>query len=179
MDLFEKMTQTGRGSQERNQWCARIGRWSGSRQWSHLNRALSIPLGQFCLPVCVMRKALKPLSSLGHQKDYWVIYEFTMGRSCWSLWDRTPFSCKLWFLHLLFSFYESQSWKINHPHRLYPIFQMVKQSQGEKATCPRSGTLLEPWGEVPVFFWLVLELITPYSKQNKTGYDSCWPQQRI
>ena len=131
--------------QERNQWPARIGRWRGSRQWGLLNRAQSIPLGQLCLPVWVMRKTLKPLSSPGHHKDYGVICELTNGKTTLITLGQNPSfpaNSGIYFLYLA-------SKKVRAGREITltdstPFFQMVKQSQGENATCRRSGTLLEP-----------------------------------
>lgn len=157
--------------QERNEWCGRIGGWRGTRQWGLVNRAQSIPLGQLCLAVWVMRKTLKPLSSLGHQKDYWVIYELTSGKTMLITLGQNPSfpeNSGIYFLYLASK--KVRAGREITPTDSAPFFSDGKTVPGREGNLPKvrniTGTW-EVWGDVAVFFWLVLELITAYFKKNR------------
>lgn len=118
-----------------------------------------------------MRKTLKPLSSLGLQKDYWVIYELTSGKTTLITLGQNPSfpeNSGIYFLYLASK--KVRAGREITPTDSAPFFSDGETVPGREGNLPNvrniTGTW-EVWGDVAVFFWLVLELITAYFKKNR------------
>lgn len=83
----------------------------------------------------------KSLSNIGQHRDNSTVPEFSA--TLITLQHSPSFPVNSGF-HMMYLSQKVKGSRANHPNRSHPIFQMGKQSQGEKVTCLRSGTSLWP-----------------------------------